>query len=62
MEELTTNCRPLWQELKPGETFRCSACNCELKTFQDCIQSDKRALCENCYRALVYPHRGSGVE
>lgn len=62
MEETTTDCSTLWQELKAGETIRCSACNRELKTFQDCIQSDKRALCEDCYRALVYPDKGSGVE
>jgi hypothetical protein len=62
MHESTTDCRLLWQELKPGETIRCSVCNRELKTFQDCIQSEKRALCEDCYRALVYPNKGSGIE
>ena len=62
MSEPTTDCRPIWQELKPGETIRCSVCNRELKTFQDCIQSEKRDLCEDCYRALVYPNKGSGVE
>lgn len=62
MKEATTDCDTMWQELKPGETIRCSTCNRELKTFQDCIQNDKKALCEDCYRALVYPNRGSGVE
>ncbi len=62
MKEATTDCRPLWPELEPGETLRCSMCNRELKSFQECIQSDRRALCEDCYRSLVYPNRESGME
>ena len=62
MNEPTTDSRPVWQELKTGETIRCSVCNRELKTFRDCIQSEKRALCEDCYCSLVYPNKGSGIE
>ena len=62
MNEATTDCRPAQHSPRPAGTIRCSICNCELKTLRERIQSEKRTLCEDCYRAMVYPNRGSGME